>query len=56
MQSSDQAVLVTSIQILPLKYSKITCHKLLFLLRKSGAGDEIRTHDIYLGKRILPIS
>ena len=50
MQSRDQAVLVTVIQILPSKYSKMTVVKLLIIKGKIGAGDEIRTHDIYLGK------
>ena len=50
MQSRDQAVLVTVIQILPSKYSKMTLDKLLIIKKNIGAGDEIRTHDIYLGK------
>ena len=53
MQSSDQAVLVTVIQILPSKYSKMTVVKLLIEIGTIGAGDEIRTHDIYLGKVTL---
>ena len=50
MQSCDQAILVTDIQILPSKYSKMTVVKLLILNENIGSGEEIRTLDIYLGK------
>ena len=56
MQSHDQAVLVTSIQILPSKYSKMNVVKLLIIMGNIRFGDENRTHDIYHGKLSLPLN
>ena len=45
-----KTILHPDIQILPSKYSKMNAVKILMKNWNYGAGDEIRTHDIYLGK------
>ena len=46
--------LVPKMTILPSQYADLNTPKILIIKEESGAGDEIRTHDIYLGKTSVP--